>query len=519
MDTTRLQATKRKACLQCTKSKRKCDRSYPQCLRCLDKGVQCQYPPSRRMRHLQVPSVDQGEPLSATSTLQSFSPRHDSQGPSSDSQDLLVNDRWLLTPDSFVRLLHPRNPIDRPYGYNERILGNETVEWLDTVQSWMKQWVTEGHSPVVHRSLYSGGYMPECVEDAFTVMATYHSSTNPQIRKTALQIADRRASKLIASFRNRASMSAHEAENPAGLCHETVEVDTQTHIARTLALLTYQVMGLLDTDIRARSNAEDYMETLHSWAAQMLESARLDSLTAEISTPSDDTEQSQELLMDQNTYPDNILDNTSFMDIMNMDEFLYFPNLFPPTTSLPMPSNDTAPGPSPNSKNPFILPPKPTAASPSTSGPIISQHHHITSLHRAWTIAESVRRISLTSIYTQSVYLTLKRGVETTDPSAENQGTCPGGMTFTARQGLWDAPSAYRWFNEVKKAANAGEGRGLLMVKSTEAWKILEGVVKVRPSDVDCFTRAVLFICFGKEWVMERWMDLDNNRDGDGGGC
>ncbi|KAM7195415.1 hypothetical protein V8F33_006756 [Rhypophila sp. PSN 637] len=460
MDTTRMQPAKRKACLQCTQSKRKCDRSYPQCLRCLDKGLVCQYPPSRRMRHVQVPSIEQGQPLPATTTFQSFSPRHHSQGPSSESQDLIINDRWLLTPDSFVRLLHPRSPIDRPYGYNERVLGNETVEWLDTVQSWMKQWATEGHSPVVHRSLYSGGDMPECVEDAFTVLATYHSSANPQIRKTALQIADRRASKLIASFR--ASVSPHDAENPAGLCHETVEVDTQTHLARTLALLTYQVMGLLDTDIRARSNAEDYMETLNSWAAQMLESARLDSLTAEISTAT-------------------------------------------PT-----------PGPSPNSKNPFILPPKPTA-SPSTSGPIISQHHHITSLHRAWTIAESVRRIALTAIYTQSVYLTLKRGVETTDPSAENEATCPGGMTFTARHGLWDASSAYRWFNEVKKAANAGEGRGLFMVKSTDAWKILEGVVRVRPSDVDCFTRAVLFICFGKEWVMERWMDLDNNRDGDRG--
>ncbi|KAM7194456.1 hypothetical protein V8F20_007982 [Naviculisporaceae sp. PSN 640] len=457
-----MQLTKRKACLQCTRSKRKCDRSSPRCLRCLDKGVDCEYPPSRRARyHREASLADQHEPRSAS--LQQLRSGHQGRDSNSDAQDLLVNDRWFLTPESFVRLLHNGLPPNEPISqYQDRILGDETVEFLETVQEWMKQWATEGHSPVVHRNLYSGGYMPECVEDAFTVLATYHSSPSPQIRKTALQIASRRASKLIASF----LVTEFQPQQYSELYQPNI-LDTQAHLARTLALLTYQVIGLLDTDIRARSNAEDYMETLNSWATQMLESARLDSLTADIEAGT----------------PAASLDNTT------------------PETADPAQSFDqTAQNPCLGA-NPFVLPPKPSSTSPSRT----AQHHHITSLHRAWLIAESVRRIWLTAMYTQSVYTALKAGAGTHCPSSETSG-CPGGMTFTARAGLWDAPSGYRWF-ELVKGAVGGTQEG----ETNEGWKVLEGLIPARPRDVDEFTRAILLICFGKEWIMERWLDLDKD--------
>lgn len=454
---------------------------------------------------------------------------------------MLVNDRWFLTPDSFVKLLHngilPDESISQ---YQDRILGDETVKFLETVQSWMRQWATEGHSPVVHRNLYSGGYMPQYVEDAFTVLATYHSSSNPQIRKTALQIAGRRAGKLIASF----LVPEFQLQEPPEMC-QSILIDTQTHLARTLALLTYQTIGLLDPDIRARSNAEEHIETLNSWATQMLESARLDSLTADIEagTPSTGPDSASPETIDpaqgqiQTTPFEEIVENacpgTVSIPFINIDEFLSFPNV-PPTTNSSSPPISHRSAAVASHRNPFVLPPKPSSTSPPSA---TQHHHHVTSLHRAWLIAESVRRVWLTATYTQFVYMVLKLGAGTNCPSSESPG-CPGGMTFTARAGLWDAPSGYPWFELVKRAVGAtqdgdgiegnenedkitGEGKekekglSMLMLKTNEAWKVLEGLVPARPRDVDEFTRAILLICFGKGWIMERWLDLDKDDVGE----
>jgi hypothetical protein len=54
---------------------------------------------------------------------------------------------------------------------------------------------------------------------------------------------------------------------------------------------------------------------------------------------------------------------------------------------------------------------------------------------RAWILAESVRRTWMLVNYTQSIYLTLRDG----------HSNCSGGITFTARKGVWDATSAIAW--------------------------------------------------------------------------
>ncbi len=53
-------------------------------------------------------------------------------------------------------------------------------------------------------------------------------------------------------------------------------LDTFGHLARTQALLIYQLIRLYDGDIQARARAEEDMSTLDEWAKQMWESARLD---------------------------------------------------------------------------------------------------------------------------------------------------------------------------------------------------------------------------------------------------
>jgi hypothetical protein len=57
-----------------------------------------------------------------------------------------------------------------------------------------------------------------------------------------------------------------------------------------------------------------------------------------------------------------------------------------------------------------------------------------------WLLAESVRRIWLIGNYVQCVYLTMR----------DCQTGCSGGVSFTARRGLWDAQSATTWMRLVR---------------------------------------------------------------------
>ena len=57
-----------------------------------------------------------------------------------------------------------------------------------------------------------------------------------------------------------------------------------------------------------------------------------------------------------------------------------------------------------------------------------------------WLLAESVRRIWLIGNYVQCVYLMMR----------DRQTGCSGGVSFTARRGLWDAQSAATWMRLVR---------------------------------------------------------------------
>lgn len=70
-----------------------------------------------------------------------------------------------------------------------------------------------------------------------------------------------------------------DESNIAGLSRGFL-MDTSTHLARTQALFTYQLVRLCDGDIRAR--AEEHIDTLHTWVSRMPESAQLDCAAAEL---------------------------------------------------------------------------------------------------------------------------------------------------------------------------------------------------------------------------------------------
>ncbi len=103
---------------------------------------------------------------------------------------------------------------------------------------------------------------------------------------------------------------------------------------------------------------------------------------------------------------------------------------------------------------------------------------------RLWILAESIRRTCLTAKILQSVYMTMK----------QTWVDCPGALFFTARQGIWDAPSAYSW----SKACQASEP---LFASSADS----ENLFGAKHGNIDAFGHAMLAITFGRD-RMESWL-------------
>ncbi|KAI1103982.1 hypothetical protein F4804DRAFT_308724 [Jackrogersella minutella] len=282
----------RRACAGCTKSKRQCTKAYPACRRCADKGIQCVYSPPRRIIHADaapvasssstaIPPAD-ASPVTHNSasndagsgdldfaamelTPAELTPaellrgatgcRAPSPQPAFDDAGAVSSGTWFLAPESWVAeyTLPPsqRRPV------HDYVLRH----FVDSVQSWLKRWVTEGSSPLHHRQLYLEK-MPRHIQDAHSAIAMYHMATaSTDARATASRVLDDRVTQLL------------EAQAlDASLGREPAVFD---HLGRVQALLAYQTIRLFDGDVRMRAQAEALVPTLALWARQLLDCARL----------------------------------------------------------------------------------------------------------------------------------------------------------------------------------------------------------------------------------------------------
>lgn len=445
---------KRMACLQCTKSKRKCDKTPPACKRCIERGDKCRYqlvPHLSRRSSNEVVEDQEGEgtaykpresrsPGETTNDTATYTahglpsrPSHQqdarsqtyaesrssytTSAPADNDSNTYLDDRWFLDPTSWET-----QQIPRPELALEAPVSLETLpHYISKLQSWLKRWVEEGHSPLTHRQLYRD-HMPDCVQDAFTSLTAYYAAT-PATKPATMRMINSRANKLVQS-------QVYLDLDPSDFAVGGITLDTLTHVSRTQALFIYQMIRLYDGDIRSRADAELHRDVLHAWACQMFASARLDCTGAALLCHQDAI----------NTY-------------------------FPPVNGLVTTLNQAVPSDPP-------------------------------SLWRAWILAESVRRTYLMVTFMLSVYHNLEHG----------WSVCPGGVSFTAGNGLWDAETPWTWYTEAKSKVSAPGGnqsvsKSLLLLDSLDAWGILQDN---KPSDVDAFTIAILEIAYGLDLV-EKW--------------
>lgn len=109
---------------------------------------------------------------------------------------------------------------------------------------------------------------------------------------------------------------------------------------------------------------------------------------------------------------------------------------------------------------------------------------------RAWILSESLRRTWMIVASTTSIYKSKKDGL----------AGCLGFLMFTSRQGLWEAPNAWRWVQQLRKQSP-------LFIQSASAVEIMR---ETEPAEIDSFMNQVLSIVLSPEQI-DRWAAKTTN--------
>lgn len=394
----------RSACITCAKAKRRCTKNLPACRRCSQRGLNCRYPPLKMT--IELPDDFKDVPaLASTGSFAAVETPPPSQGLWS-FNDLVSNMSpyfqppvWFLLPESWVIIHQPA-----PYQQSESLNGG-ILDSTERILSWLQQWVNDCSCPFIHAHLYKDD-LPSCIQNAFTATAAYFARTTAN-KGLILRIIESHCNALL--DQPEVCLDAGEGTIASGTFH---------HLARTQALLIYQIIRLFDGDIRSRAQAENSMELLLSWADQLWESAIKDANSA-------------------------IHGKSSMTSSIATDERgISDPNAFCVDGS-------------------------------------------VAALWRAWYVAESIRRTYVAIIFVQGMYQTLKQG----------WAFCPGGVSFTVTNGLWDSPSAHAWW-ELFLQDTAPPAQSLQLERL-----LLEN----QPAEVDTFVQPLLVATYGHERV-DQWI-------------
>ncbi|KAH6887066.1 hypothetical protein B0T10DRAFT_575566 [Thelonectria olida] len=281
---------RRKSCLGCVRAKRRCDLGQPACQRCAQQNRQCRYHYSDEPRRLGRRSAGQSArqgPLSQalqgrnvsqlgsdmTVPLQIEGVFNFSQHDGLD--DLLnIDTEPFLDPSSFVfgcsdvdntgvfepdrtvsatlNLIPPppKQPSSWPETMSRTMVALRFQYAMDEIIRAPFRMAHENATPWCHPQVYSDD-MPRSMQDAQACCALY-SAKNPRNSSAVLRTIDARANELIST------------ELPPSA--SALEV-----LARSQALLLYQIMRLFDNDVSTRAAAEQAMPRLEAATLELLQ--------------------------------------------------------------------------------------------------------------------------------------------------------------------------------------------------------------------------------------------------------
>lgn len=272
---------RQRACIPCTKAKRRCDKSRPFCQRCLDKEAPCQYSASRpyARRGIKAPKAS-GVTATEPAPLLDFPPSalfdgddDDCDGnyggeiymhhKGADTINLPSPASWFLQVEHWV--IHhsyiPPHPLP--------IVRNTAIQqFIRCLRKWCQQWVECGHCPMIHRALFANTGMPPCLQDAYAALAVY-SFKNEHNEDMVMQHIEDKANALIEEH-------STDEDLLAGAFVSATPLSTIQHLTRVLSLFIYQFIRLFDGHIRQRAQAEKQIPLLKSWTEQLWSSVNID---------------------------------------------------------------------------------------------------------------------------------------------------------------------------------------------------------------------------------------------------
>ncbi|KAL6857362.1 hypothetical protein J3F83DRAFT_769417 [Trichoderma novae-zelandiae] len=276
---------RRRACLPCTKAKRRCDMNRPSCERCLDKQVACRYSMARpyARRAVKSPQTDspgsrrsaesQAAPLldASLSALLDADDCHDNNyhgGDHSRDADGIVNPpystvSWFLRVEHWVIYHGDAQPPQLP-----AIRGSILQQYNRCVRNWLMQWLESGHCPMIHRSLFAETGMPPCVQDAYAALAVYGIKSENN-EETVMQHVQQKTDALLEEYSTEQDLLVDSFISVSPL-------STIQHLARVLSLFTYVLIRLFDGHIRQRAEAEKLIPVLRDWTARLWNSVNID---------------------------------------------------------------------------------------------------------------------------------------------------------------------------------------------------------------------------------------------------
>ncbi|KAH0497549.1 hypothetical protein TgHK011_004847 [Trichoderma gracile] len=276
---------RRRACIPCTRAKRRCDMNRPSCERCLDKQVACQYSATRpyARRAVKAPQTDSPGSSSAGSAESRATPLADSSlSALPDADDCHENYRgrgyskgadgivppystvsWFLQAEHWVIYHGDVQPPQLP-----AIRSSILQQYIHCVRKWLMQWVDLGHCPMVHRSLFTESGMLPCVQDAYAALAVY-TTKNENNEEMVMQHVRHKSDALLERYAVRQDLPVESFISVSPL-------STIQHLARALSLFVYVFIGLFDGHIRQRAEAEKLIPLLRDWTAQLWNSVNID---------------------------------------------------------------------------------------------------------------------------------------------------------------------------------------------------------------------------------------------------
>ncbi|WQF85597.1 Putative zn(2)Cys(6) fungal-type DNA-binding domain-containing protein [Colletotrichum destructivum] len=480
---------KQKACLACTESKRRCDKRLPMCTRCDDRDVDCQYPVTKRRRplHHDRPFLDtptqQQQHQSNDATTMADALEFDA---GSLAAGIWGSMPWLnldftstttlglqpassssgLTGPSPAPARHPppqessessrqtHNNNNKPQHSQPTAAETSLAEsrWFLAPSSWRIE-----HWPVPAHDAYPAAVMTNFNRGLQAWVRRWATQGhNPFIHRALYAEGGHFPACVQDAFTTAAACHHKTPQNEAfvhrilderaaalvaaGAANPPMPLETRDHLARVHALHVYTVLRLYDGDVSQRAAAESHLPVLDLWSRQLWDSAIADVTT--------------------------------------------LARGWMPAHSNFCPSNPTS--------SASFSPPAADAARTETAG-LESTYESDLVAWNLWVLSESIRRTWIVVGCTIGVYKALKG----------QWGVCPGGSLFTARAGLWDAPSAPRWAalrRDLAAGAGDGLGDGDFFVQSGDGERIFRNAAA---AEVDEFARH-LFTCI---WGLDRLED------------